>query len=63
MRDLGRGGQAVGAVQDLLDAMRAALDQGGFGHYVQSLVLFDEFRPEGGFRPPSGLTRKALRSV
>lgn len=33
-------------VQDLLDAMRAALDQGGFGHYVQSLVLFDEFRPK-----------------
>jgi len=33
-------------VQDLIDAMRAALDQAGFGRYVQSLVLFDEFRPK-----------------
>ncbi|HBD36470.1 MAG TPA: phenylalanine--tRNA ligase subunit beta, partial [Cupriavidus sp.] len=32
--------------QDMLDAMRAALDKGGFGHFVQSLVLFDEFRPK-----------------
>jgi len=37
--------QAVRA-QDMLDAMRAALDKSGFGHFVQSLVLFDEFRPK-----------------
>ncbi|ALD90290.1 phenylalanyl-tRNA synthetase subunit beta [Cupriavidus gilardii CR3] len=33
-------------VQDLTDAMRAALDKQGFGRYLQSLVLFDEFRPK-----------------
>ncbi|SDD05922.1 phenylalanyl-tRNA synthetase beta subunit [Cupriavidus sp. YR651] len=33
-------------VQDLIDAMRAALDKAGLGHFVQSLVLFDEFRPK-----------------
>jgi phenylalanyl-tRNA synthetase beta chain len=33
-------------VQDLLDTMRAALQKQGFGSYVQSLVLFDEFRPK-----------------
>ncbi|MCT9072790.1 phenylalanine--tRNA ligase subunit beta [Cupriavidus gilardii] len=33
-------------VQDLTDAMRAALDKQGVGRYLQSLVLFDEFRPK-----------------
>jgi len=33
-------------VQDMLDAMRAALDNAGLGHFVQSLALFDEFRPK-----------------
>lgn len=33
-------------VQDMNDAMRAALDKAGFGHFVQGLVLFDEFRPK-----------------
>ncbi|MNT76815.1 Phenylalanine--tRNA ligase beta subunit [compost metagenome] len=46
MRDLAVVVKQLVRVQDLLDAMRAALDQGGFGHYVQSLALFDEFRPK-----------------
>lgn len=33
-------------VQDLLDAMRDALEKQGYGSYCQSLVLFDEFRPK-----------------
>lgn len=33
-------------VQDMIDAMRAALEKQGAGRYVQSLVLFDEFRPK-----------------
>ncbi|CAG2155503.1 Phenylalanine--tRNA ligase beta subunit [Cupriavidus yeoncheonensis] len=33
-------------VQDMLDAMRAALDKQGYGRFCQSLVLFDEFRPK-----------------
>ncbi|MBY4945423.1 phenylalanine--tRNA ligase subunit beta [Cupriavidus respiraculi] len=33
-------------VQDMLDTMRQALDKQGAGRYVQSLVLFDEFRPK-----------------
>ncbi|WER44592.1 phenylalanine--tRNA ligase subunit beta [Cupriavidus sp. WKF15] len=33
-------------VQDMLDAMLAALDKQGYGRYCQSLVLFDEFRPK-----------------
>ncbi|MGO4326780.1 phenylalanine--tRNA ligase subunit beta [Cupriavidus sp. 2TAF22] len=33
-------------VQDLLDAMRDALEKQGYGRYCQSLVLFDEFRPK-----------------
>jgi len=33
-------------VQDMVDAMRATLDKAGSGHFVQSLVLFDEFRPK-----------------
>lgn len=33
-------------VQDMLDAMRVALDKAGYGRYCQSLVLFDEFRPK-----------------
>ncbi|CAG9177575.1 phenylalanine--tRNA ligase subunit beta [Cupriavidus pampae] len=33
-------------VQDMLDAMREALDKADLGRYCQSLVLFDEFRPK-----------------
>ncbi|MEN7530051.1 phenylalanine--tRNA ligase subunit beta [Cupriavidus sp. DL-D2] len=33
-------------VQDMADAMRTALDKAGLGHFVQALVLFDEFRPK-----------------
>ncbi|MBB1630050.1 phenylalanine--tRNA ligase subunit beta [Cupriavidus sp. UME77] len=33
-------------VQDLLDAMREALEKQGSARYCQSLVLFDEFRPK-----------------
>lgn len=33
-------------VQDMLDAMREALDKADLGRFCQSLVVFDEFRPK-----------------
>ncbi len=46
VRDLALVVKQTVRVQDLTDAMRAALDKQGFGRYLQSLVLFDEFRPK-----------------
>lgn len=46
VRDLALVVKQTVRVQDLADAMRAALDKQGFGRYLQSLVLFDEFRPK-----------------
>ncbi|MBO4120224.1 phenylalanine--tRNA ligase subunit beta [Cupriavidus gilardii] len=46
MRDLALVVKQTVRVQDMTDAMRAALDKQGFGRYLQSLVLFDEFRPK-----------------
>lgn len=46
VRDLALVVKQTVRVQDLTDAMRAALDKQGFDRYLQSLVLFDEFRPK-----------------
>lgn len=46
VRDLALVVKQTVRVQDLTDAMRAALDKQGFGRYLQSLALFDEFRPK-----------------
>ncbi len=46
VRDLALVVKQTARVQDLTDAMRAALEKQGFGRYLQSLALFDEFRPK-----------------
>ncbi|MFX5530262.1 hypothetical protein ABTD83_20435, partial [Acinetobacter baumannii] len=46
VRDLALVVKQTVRVQDLTDTMRAAADKQGFGRYLQSLVLFDEFRPK-----------------
>lgn len=46
VRDLALVVKQTVRVQDLTDAMRIALDKQGFGRYLQSLALFDEFRPK-----------------
>ncbi len=55
VRDLAVVVKQSARAQDLLDAMRAALDQAGFGRFCQSLVLFDEFRPKANAAASSSI--------